>query len=479
MSNICCKKSLAYGIIFLFIGFSFMSITSSLTIEKKVFQELLSFAYSMEEYPGISLINIKVAGEKGLNDWYVSDVGVNFTYEYDDIESIYYGIDGDWKLYTETFYMNEDGEDIPLEWQAVNHEGNYSDVDGPFLCDIDKKDPIIDLTYEIISTSPPWLFLFTANATDATSGMERVEFYMNGELQKTVYGPGPEYEWEVFLDPGPDISIKAMAYDKAGNSEWDSIRSPPGKLVDLEPAKFNFYNAEDSNINSCLDDIFSSEIIERKSRRNKCKPTFENLEGGNFNPAYVIVVFNRKMGNNGWIVSNISIPILYESDRIDEVYYQLNERGWNLYTEPLNFSEDGIFVFSWYVIDSEGYSSIPESISFKIDRTPPEINLIKKRLEINKVQIIANVYDETSNIHRVEFNIDSSYYVEFTDYDFPYEWICSGIFNKKVTVSVYDKAGNSNSSSINTWKDESYYYSNSLVLRFLDQFSNTFFWRTL
>ena len=142
------------------------------------------------------MINIKVAGEKGLNDWYVSDVGFNFTSESDDIAEIKYQIDGGpEQTYTEPFNLTEDGEDILLEWRAVNHEGNYSDVDGPFICSIDQTDPKIDISYEWIGTKPPYEIIVTASTSDAMSGMERVEFYFNDELKETVYGPGPEYVW--------------------------------------------------------------------------------------------------------------------------------------------------------------------------------------------------------------------------------------------------------------------------------------------
>ena len=165
-------NGLVCAIIVMFASITFMPITGSLSMEKQVIQESLPFVCSTGGVSGISLITIKVAGERGLNDWYVSDVCFNFTNESDDIAEIKYQIDGGpEQTYNEPFYLNEDGEDIWLEWWALDHEGNYSDVDGPFICSIDQTEPdIIDFYYEFMGGNPEygWDFLFTVTATDDT-----------------------------------------------------------------------------------------------------------------------------------------------------------------------------------------------------------------------------------------------------------------------------------------------------------------------
>ena len=452
MKNSCYKKTLVLGIIVLFVGMSSIPLAGSLSIGKQTFQESSPFAYSAGGASGISLITIKVdGGEMGLNDWYVSDVGINITNESNDIAEIKYWIDGGtYQTYTEPFYIHDDGEDICLEWCAIDYEGNYSDVDGPFICSIDQTKPDIYLEYEVtnINTKEGRVdLLFTATATDYTSGMDRVEFYLNNVWQDTVYGPGPFYQWEFTYYGGLYITIKATAYDKAGNLDWDDISSPPGNIAVLKSSMFHTDINEESSNNYCLDDVLSSEVVERNNHMFTEKlPSGTPLEGV-FDPAYVIVVFNReKMGENGWYIGNVSISMFYEYDRVDEVYYQINDGGWMLYTDPVVISEDGIYVCSWYVVDSEGFTSTPESINIKIDQTSPEINLIRKRIAIDKIKFIADVYDETSGIDWVIFASDCAGY--FIDYDLPYEWIWTPddwydwFFRTWVKVTVYDKAGN-------------------------------------
>jgi hypothetical protein len=425
-------KTLVVGVIFLFIS------TNSLNIG----------GYNLNNNSDISLITIQVVGEKGFNNWYICDVSFTFTNESENIANIKYAIgDEPYQNYTSPFFIGKDGEDIILQWYAIDYEGNCSDIDGPFIFSIDQTRPKISLTYEVIGGNQwqGWDFEFTADATDAMSGMDRVEFYFNNELQETVYGPGPDFVWLLeHYYPIPNGVWKAIAYDKAGHSETDEILDPCKNYVFKSP--IHKIKDNEKNTNESFSSISSSkEILKKEHNFNIKLPSGYNLNEG-FDPGYIIVVLNRKMGNNGWIVSNATIPVFYESDRIEKVYIQLNNGSWILYTNPLVISNDGSQLFSWYVVDFDGNSSTPDSISFKIDRTNPEINLIRKRYGINEIKYIANVYDNISNVDRVVF---SHHYYDFfsphyVDYDFPYEWIRKRFFPEfVVTAIVYDKAGNS------------------------------------
>ena len=485
MKNDTCKKALVLGIIVLFIGMSNMSIAGNLSMEKQALHEFIPFAQSTDGNSGISLITIKVNGEMGLNDWYVSNVNFNFTYESDDIEEIYFQIDGGpEQTYTEPFNLTEDGEEILLEWRAVDHEGNYSDVDGPFTCSIDQTEPDIDLTYEYSGSQPPYKYTYIANATDAKSGMERVEFYLNGVLRETVYGTGPEYTYTLTYTPIPSALWKAIAYDMAGNSDYDIIMDPVYLKV-LKSSLFKSGINKDSRVKNSSYDIFASKIVEKENNK-ATKKSFDCSNDDAFDPAYIMVVsdiitgvnggvfsdvylYDRKSGEIGWLFNDVNVSIFYELDRIDEVYYKINDGDWISYTEPLVISEDGINVFSWYVVDSEGYTSTPDSIIIKIDNNPPEIRLKKERLAIDRVKVIADVYDKGSGIDWVKFRNRGK---RFTDYDFPYEWNLTGIFNGFVYATVYDKVGRSNSTKIWTWGRQSYnqQFSSLLFISFLERF---------
>ena len=437
------SKTLVIGIIILFIGISAFPTVSN----------------SIRNNTGISLITIKVAGEMGLNDWYISDVGFTFTNESSDIAEIIYFINGGpLQTYTEPFYISDDGEDICLSWFAVDYEGNQSEDDGPFFFSIDQTPPEFtadDFTYEIIGGNQHqgWDYLLTVNATDAMSGMDHVEFYINDVLQETVVGHGPTYQWQFKYWGNLHIFIKAGAYDIAGNSIYQESEEPC-KMAVSESPQVHVNISEDRRTNRCLDNVLFSEVVEIKNDRIIAKSSSDTFSRGVFDPAYVIVVFNREIGENGWIVSNVSIPIFYESDRINRVYYQINDGEWMLYTDPLVISEDGIYVFSWYAVDSEGYTSTPDSISFKVDQTPPFIDLSYEI--VGEVQweswdflFTATATDDMSGMDRVKFYLDDlpkeTVYGPGPVYKWEFHylynfWARGLILNKKITdefVSFY------------------------------------------
>jgi hypothetical protein len=277
------------------------------------------------------------------------------------------------------------------------------------------------------------------------SGMDRVEFYLGSVLQKIIKEPRPTYEWVLpnFFHE-IKVTIYAVAFDKAGNSAMDYIIVNP--CVPWWPQKYFYKN-------------LSPEIVEIKNNKVDEKPPYTVSINNNFDPASIIVVFNREFGENNWINSNASISIFYEADRIDKVYYQLNNQSWILYSKPIVISEDGTHVFSWYVIDSEGYTSTPESIFFKIDKTPPKITLKKEKISINEVKFIAEVADATSGIDKVEFQ-DNFGFV-FTDYEYPYEWVLTKFLTDKITAIVYDKAGNTASKTKSTQSRNTQQYTSS------------------
>jgi hypothetical protein len=430
MNKKCLVKTLAMCIVVLFIGMSTTFLVES---------------HSIKINSEISLITIQVVGNMVLKDWYASDVAFNFTIESYDIATVYYNIDdSEWTEYIDPFVVHGNGEHS-LQWYAVDYEGNISNIDGPFNFNIDQSPPNISLKYEILGGSPEqgWEILMTATATDDYSGMDRVEFYLEDILHETVTGSGPIYQSYFTLHIGDHIKfLKVVGYDKVGNSAYFEIYSGNSisEITDVYTSR-SFPVQSESEISSI-------KIVKRENYGVTEKLFPESSIVGNIDPTYIIVVISSIMGNNNWCVSNVTLSFVPDPDGIAEVYYNLNDGDWNLYSEPVVISDDGVYVFSWYAIDSEGNISTPESTTFKIDKIPPEITLNKERLDKSHIKFIANVIDGVSGVWKVKFYLDNLF--EYNDTDFPFEWTWNITDNHKHTVKaiVYDMAGNSASSSI-------------------------------
>jgi len=159
----------------------------------------------------------------GGNGWYVSDLKIIICAEDPNIAPGIpgSGICGDDCI---TFIIDQDGNGALVEWRFCDCVGNC-EAHGTFTVNMDQTKPSIDLIYEVVEGNPiqGWLLRFTATATDATSGMDRVEFYLNDEWQDTIIGYGPEYEWDFRYQGGLNLVITAIGYDIAGNSAFDEI----------------------------------------------------------------------------------------------------------------------------------------------------------------------------------------------------------------------------------------------------------------
>jgi len=195
-----------------------------------------------------SIHTLQPATPDGDNGWYVSDLEVTI-YAYDPgigcgfpgsgVKEIKYKINnGTTKTINRdkgSFIVDVDAEGLTIDYWAVDNAGN-EESHHIFTIDMDQTDPLIDLTYSWIDGPDPsnWWMIFTANVTDETSKVDRVEFYLNDVLQDTVIGPGPEYIWQFLYSGGLHITIKAVAYDKAGNIAYDKVIDPENINVNLQ-----------------------------------------------------------------------------------------------------------------------------------------------------------------------------------------------------------------------------------------------------
>jgi hypothetical protein len=188
--------------------------------------------------PPVTVHSLDPSEPTGINGWYIDEVTVtlNATDDLSGVKEIRYIING-WSEHIIpgdncSFILFKDGEDILIEYWAIDNAGNV-EPKNEFELDIDQTRPEVTLTYEFYNRNwwkfwqyPDYDWEFTANATDYESGMDRVEFYLNNELQETVTGAGPIYIWTPWILPPCKLIIRATAYDKAGLFASDEIQEP-------------------------------------------------------------------------------------------------------------------------------------------------------------------------------------------------------------------------------------------------------------
>jgi hypothetical protein len=256
------KKLLEFTIIFLLIIIGINPIIGSSN-------------YFGDATPPVTTISFNPPEPDGENGWYVSNVTVilNASDDLSGVNITKYRVKDDiWQTYLEPFILDFDGEDILIEFYSIDNAGNQEEIKSVVI-DIDKTKPWILLTYEVLGGNAfkGWFLRFTVEANDPKSGMDKVEFYNNKQLQVTINGSGPIYQWiyylsfsefrvvglicnpritdeyvkffaisVIILGRAEDIPlISAYAYDNAGNNDFDEIESPC-VLVTASPGIYLF-----------------------------------------------------------------------------------------------------------------------------------------------------------------------------------------------------------------------------------------------
>jgi hypothetical protein len=199
--------------------------------------------------PGIKIDNIKldvkrdsvapdtlcsISGTLGCNDWYTSEVAVSLqaTDNRVGVKETYYRIDGGaWQLYTGRFAVTADGAHT-IEYYSVDNVGNEEEIKTCDSFKIDQTPPTVALSmpesgYLYIGGRPIFQIGRTivigdltaqASASDATSGLDYVEFLIDGEVKSADLTAPFTFD----LPKGGLIpashTLQVKAYDNACNS---------------------------------------------------------------------------------------------------------------------------------------------------------------------------------------------------------------------------------------------------------------------
>lgn len=162
-------------------------------------------------------------GVMGDNDWFISTVTVSLIAEDNSagVAITRYQLDaGAWTTYTGAFLVTEDAVHT-LWYYSVDKVGNMESMKEADL-KIDQTAPLISFT---VNKTGLMTWLLTANVSDETSDIAKVEFYLDGEfLGEATEAP---YEWECHQKG----TARAMVFDNAGN---DAISDEVPVSVDLD-----------------------------------------------------------------------------------------------------------------------------------------------------------------------------------------------------------------------------------------------------
>jgi hypothetical protein len=213
-------KGLAFTIIVLFVGMNILPIATGLSMKKATITPQRctnSLSDDNDTTPPVTTIYFDPPTPNGLNGWYITNVTVtlNATDNQSGVYKTYCSLSPGGN-YTGPIVVSQDGVYAITYW-SIDNAGNVEVIHSVVLR-IDKTPPEITVTVEKIGFMT---WRVTANVSDVTSGVDRIEIYWNDALTSTI--TGPPFTFMMIITWEFKYVIKIIAYDKAGNN----ASSPP------------------------------------------------------------------------------------------------------------------------------------------------------------------------------------------------------------------------------------------------------------
>lgn len=200
-------------------------------------QDISSSTFTVDNTPPSTTVDLN--GEKN-GDWYASNVTVtlNATDATSGVSEVSYQVDnGTWTTYTGPFTLTENGKHN-VSFYAIDNAGNEEE-EQLVAVNIDKHKPSLTVLRPVegrlylwgqdtISTVSGTTVIVGAiqvevNATDNVSGIDRVEFYVDSELQNTSTQAPYTWLWDdrAFFRK----TLRVVAYNNAGNTAEREIHA--------------------------------------------------------------------------------------------------------------------------------------------------------------------------------------------------------------------------------------------------------------
>jgi len=223
------KKAVIWErLVLVWIVLSFVMIMNPIIGSRSIVKESV---YQMNGSHGII-----ISGWLGENGWYVSAVQITFNFSGHGSwpNPVFFKIDnGAWEEYSAPIIVGTDGEHT-IWMYYIDDYGNQSEIFVAYF-NIDTTLPTLTLSKETLEGNE---IKFVANVSDATSGIWRVEFYLDAEPVFIDYN----FPFETRAVSSGNHNLIAFVFDVAGHSEIGSISSPVLVMKRSLPLLKSFYS---------------------------------------------------------------------------------------------------------------------------------------------------------------------------------------------------------------------------------------------
>jgi hypothetical protein len=232
LGDILVRKGLTIGIIVLF---TCVAVTPTIGISN----------FIDDTTPPITNISFDPPEPDGLNGWYISNVTVtlNATDDISGVKEIHYRIaEGEWKVHTGdfvVFILDQDCLIGSIEFYSIDNAGNQEELKS-VLIKIDQLQPN-RVTWELHGNpNDGWWLSIKINATASCIPIQRIDIYLNGELEETIVGPGPFYGWDIQLSFNTIFRVKGIIRNVKITDEYVNLSTIAVRVSHLSGIIFYF-----------------------------------------------------------------------------------------------------------------------------------------------------------------------------------------------------------------------------------------------
>jgi hypothetical protein len=109
------------------------------------------------------------------------------------------------------------------------------------------------------------------------------------------------------------------------------------------------------------------------------------------------VAIHGDKGQDNWYRSKVTVDLSGKDNiggiGLQDTIYSINNSDWNEYSNPLNLDKEGVYTIKYLSIDKWENKEEQKTITFRIDKTPPEANIF---YDLSKFDISVNGKDSSS-----------------------------------------------------------------------------------
>jgi hypothetical protein len=251
-----------------------------------------------------------------------------------------------------------------------------------------------------------------------------------------------------------DIPVNARIINDTGVIVYNETVIFPGPLQPGHTAVVNFPDITIPDIPAAEGDYkltMSTKLIDDDHPNNDKKTLNFYINVYIPYPPCTYATLSGTMGMNDWYISCVTVTLYtcYANwpPGVNYTMFKVDDGEWLEYTTPIIICKDGYHTVYFYSVGNNGAVEEEKSVEFKIDITPPSIQMSVEKIGFRQWKFIAEATDGTSGIGNVRCLLDDMLLGDISAPG-PYEWNWTGKGKHTVIGTVFDLAGNSAESAV-------------------------------